>query len=64
MGVHHLTQDEEYWIGVALENCLESAKVLAQSDDIGDQLDAGLLIGRYTELAKRFPSPEIGGRDD
>ena len=61
MALHDLTEDEEHWIGVAIEQCLVSAQTLAESDSIDDQLDAGLLVQKYTELNRKFPAPMIGG---
>lgn len=58
-----LTDDEIYWISVALENSLESARRIAESDNLDDQLDAGLLIQRYTQLQEKFPPPEIGTKE-
>jgi len=57
--LYHLTDDEAHWIAVAIEASKDFADRLAKSTDLGDQLDAGLLVQKYTELQKRFPPPPI-----
>lgn len=57
-----LTDDEFYWVTVAIENSKDHAERLAKSEDIDDQLDAGLLIQRYTGLQEKFPPSIIGER--
>lgn len=54
-----LTDEQAHWVAVAIENSKASAERLAQSPDVDDQLDAGLLINRYTELEGIFPPPSI-----
>lgn len=55
------TDDQLHWLQVALENSLESARRLASSDDVDDQLDAGLLVQRYTELQTIVGEPPLIG---
>lgn len=55
-----LTDDQVHWVAVAIAHSLENARRIAESDDVDDQLDAGLLINRYTELQSIFPEPVIG----
>ena len=43
-----LTDDQLYWLRVALENSLESARRLG--GDVEDLMDSSLLIDKYTEL--------------
>jgi hypothetical protein len=63
MAIYELTEDEAEWVGIAIEGSLASAKRLADSDDVGDQLDAGLLVSKFTPLAEKFPAPEIRLRE-
>ena len=53
----NLTDDQLHWLQVALDNSLESARRIAESSDLDDQLDAGLLIQRYTELQEVIGEP-------
>lgn len=59
-----LTDDEFYWVCVAIENCKGGAERISQSDDIDDQLDAGLLINRWDTLQEKFPPSGIDFNKD
>lgn len=56
-----MTDDQLHWLQVALENSLNGAQRLAESPDLDDQLDAGLLIQRYTELQRIIGEPPLIG---
>ena len=56
-----LTDDQLHWLQVALENSMESARRLAESPNLDDQLDAGLLINRYLELTSIIGEPPMIG---
>ena len=66
MPLYDLTEDEAEWVGIAIENCLESAKLVMDNEDEDplDRVDAGLLVQKYTALQEKFPAPEIGLKGD
>jgi hypothetical protein len=70
MPSYELTEDEAYWVAVAIENSKDTAQLRAtalynleggmEREDIEDASDFELLIRKYTELQEKFPLPLIG----
>lgn len=58
-----LTDDEFYWVSVAIETVRESAIRISSSIDEEDASEGNFLVTKWNELQKKFPAPEIGLRD-
>ena len=55
-----LTEEECYWLGVAVADMKGRAEKLADvANDIEDEMDAESLVSRWTSLQEKFPEPII-----
>lgn len=63
MAYYELTDDEVYWIGVAIETVRDSAIKISESEDEEDAIEGNYLVDKWNQLQTKFPAPEIGLAD-